>query len=203
MSQLAVRLAEVPEASVNGEWLRHAELRYAASALDGHTRGGRWSSRGGFPALYLGRPHDSIVVEAYRHLVDPVVFDSEAEAATFMGGLVPRIAVSCTVNVTGILDLRTALGRAQAGLTPQDLECATTDAAGYARCQEVAQVAHQLRRTGLIAPAATGVGETLVLFMDLLPKSQHPKRGAESVWSTWPADPRAAGPALRLVRDGD
>lgn len=201
MESLAVRIVEAPEGSAQGEWLRHAQFRHASEALDGHTRGGRWTIKGGFSALYLGRPEGSVVVEAYRHLVDPVEFDSDTDRETFMRGLVPRAVVSCTVDVTGLLDLRTALGRTQAGLTPQDLACPTNDAAGYARCQTVAQVAHQLRRHGIIAPAATGFGETLILFMDLLPASERPVRVRDETWSTWPADPRTEPPRLRIVRD--
>lgn len=201
MDNFAVRIAELPEASADGEWLRHAPIRRGAEALDGHTRGGRWSVKGGFPALYLGRPEDSIVVEAYRHIVDPVEFDTDVDRETFLRGLVPRTVVSCTVDIDNLVDLRTALGRAQAGLTPDDLRCATTDVASYARCQVVAQVAHQLRRYGIIAPAATGLGDTLVLFMDLIPAEQRPTRVRDDTWSTWPADPRLESPRLRIVRD--
>jgi RES domain-containing protein len=202
MDDLAVRIAEAPETSAQGEWLRHAQLRHASEALEGHTRGGRWSTKGGFASLYLGRPEDSVVVEAYRHLVDPVVFDADTDREAFMRGLVPRAVVSCAVNVTRLLDLRTPLGRAQAGLTPQDLICPTNDTSGYARCQSVAQVAHQLRRHGIIAPAATGLGETLVLFMDLLPASERPLRVRDKTWTQWPVDPRTEIPRLRIVRDG-
>lgn len=201
MDNLAVRIAELPEASAHGEWLRHAPIRRAAEALDGHSRGGRWSVKGGFPALYLGRPEDSVVVEAYRHIVDPVEFDTDADRETFLRGLVPRTVVSCTVDIDNLIDLRTALGRAQAGLTPDDLTCPTNDVAGYARCQAVAQVAHQIRRYGIIAPAATGLGDTLVLFVDLVPAAQLPTRVSDATWSTWPPDPRLAPLQLRIVRN--
>jgi hypothetical protein len=152
--------------------------------------------------LYLGRPRDSVVVEAYRHLVDPIAFDSEEERAEFLQAMIPRTLVSCSVTVTNLLDLRTAVARGQAGLTMQDLTCATTDTEAYARCQRVAQVAHQLRRHGIIAPAATGLGDTLALFTDVLPVQETPSLRRDEPWHRLPDDPRVASrQPLRLVSD--
>jgi hypothetical protein len=62
--------------------------------------------------LYLGRPTDSVTVEAYRHLIDPIVAD---------GGPVPpirpRVLITCEVSVTEILDLRSAANRTLADIT--------------------------------------------------------------------------------------
>ena len=52
------------------------------------------------PILHLGRPQDSVVVEAYRHLVDPVELDTDADREAFMTDLVPRALLTCTMNVT-------------------------------------------------------------------------------------------------------
>lgn len=113
----------------------------------------------------------------------------------------PRTMIRCAVDVANLLDLRTATGRSHAGLTIQDLTCATTDRDGYARCQQVAQVAHQLRLHGVIAPAATGLGETLALFTDVLPEAETPSLLDDEPWHRLPSDPRATPQqTLRLVR---
>lgn len=113
----------------------------------------------------------------------------------------PRALVTCTVEVTNLLDLRSAGARASAGLSTKDLASPTDDRAGYVRCQAVARVAHQLRLHGLVAPAATAMGKTLVLFTDILPASQHPRLVDDpEMWARLPADARRPDkPALRVV----
>lgn len=107
--------------------------------------------------------------------------------------------MSCDVAVTDILDLRTALSRYEL-LDENTLTSATNDGAAYARCQEVAAVAHQLGFHGLIAPAATRRGETLALFMDNLPASKHPQLRGTELWQELPPDPRGGQrPNLRVV----
>jgi RES domain len=139
------------------------------------------------------------VVEAYRHLVDPV------ENPDLLAQVHPRILVTVTVKVTNVLDLRTAGARATAGLVLGDLHSGVDD---YSRCQEVAQVAHQLRLHGILAPAATDMGETLALFTDFTDiAGERPVRIADDVlWETLPPDPRAATARrqrLSVVRDDD
>jgi hypothetical protein len=165
-------------------------------ALEGRRSNGRCGTRDGFPVLYLGRPVESVVIEAYRHLVDPVIDPLPPSA------FAPRVLVTASVEVSNILDLRAAEGRALCGLTMSDLTSATTDREAYALCQ---QVAHQLGRHGIVTPAATQAGETLVLFMDLLPQQERPSRSRDDVlWSSLPADPRSsATPRLRVIRDGN
>lgn len=199
---LAARLALVPEESESGVWQRHATARTARQALDGRAGEARWGTRDAFPVLYLGRPTASVVVEAYRHLVDPVDVGDVAEREQLLDNLVPRVLITCSVSVTGLLDLRSPAARGHVGLTLQDLQSGTDDRDAYRRCQEVAQVAHQLGRHGVIAPAATGLGETLALFMDLLPSGERPVRSAEDEpWVRLPVDPRTERVRqLRVVR---
>ncbi len=194
-SSKAARVASAPLVDVEGTWQRHVSAPYSDRALDGRRGYGRWGTGDGFPVLYLGRPTDSVVVEAYRHLIDPVLDDAPP--------LQPRVLVTASVAVTEIVDLRSAAGRLLVGLVPADLTSGTDDREAYARCQEVAQVAHQLGRRGLITPAATEVGETLVLFTDLLPQQQRPMRSADDVlWTALPPDPRnRTTPRLRVVPD--
>lgn len=196
---LAAGIAELPPAAEAGQWQRHASARLAPTALNGYASNGRWGTPDGFPVLYLGRPADSVVVEAYRHQVDPLVFDTDGDRERFLAGLLPRVLITCTVQVTDLLDLRSATARAATGLTMQDLTSPTNDRESYLRCQAVAQVAHQIGRHGVIAPAATGLGETLALFTDLLPKAQKPQRSEQDEhWVHLPHDPRQ--PPVRPLR---
>lgn len=194
-TSLAAQLADTTRIDVDGTWQRHSAARWSRSALEGHHANGRWGTKGGFAILYLGKPTDSVVIEAYRHLVDPV--EDPLPASAFA----PRVLITATVAVTQILDLRTAGGRASANLTINDLTSATNDDEAYRRCRQVAQTAHQLDFHGLVAPAATKAGETLVLFTDLLPPSEKPKRSADDVaWESLPPDPRNRRGHLRAVK---
>jgi RES domain-containing protein len=198
MESLAVRVAAAPVSSITGPWQRHAPAAYPDRVLDGHAAYGRWGTKAGFPVLYLGRPTDSVVVEAYRRLVDPV------EDPALLREVRPRILVTCNVRMTNVLDLRGAGARLQVGLTLQDLQSGIDDRAAYAKCQEVAQVAHQLRFHGLVAPAATKLGETLVVFTGIAPADELPRRsGPDVTWDKLPADPRLADPDRRLHVVGD
>lgn len=196
MDSLAVLVAACPRADLDGVWQRHVAAHHAAHALDGRHSTGRWSTKDGFPVLYLGRPTSSVVVEAYRHLVDPV------EDKLILAHLQPRALVTCAVEVTDLLDLREAATRMQLDLPFSTLQSDTSDRTAYARCQAVSQVAHQIGLHGIITPAATEMGETLALFTDLLPARQRPtKSSPDTIWEHLPTDPRSAPPRhLTAVR---
>lgn len=142
--------------------------------------------------LYLGRPTDSVVAEAYRHLVDAI----EGMRPELVQ---PRKLVTCTINCTNILDLRHPETQLRVGLTATQL---SSDVGDYDDCQAVAAAAHQLGLHGIIAPAASGLGETLALFEQRLPANELPVQlGDAIVWDGLPADPRR--PQLRLVRNDE
>lgn len=195
MESLAVRVADIPVTEITGEWQRHATAAYPDRALDGYAAYGRWGTKGSFPVLYLARPTESVVVEAYRRLVDPV------ENPALLAEIRPRILVTCTVRMTDVVDLRGPGARLLAGLTIEDLQSGVDDQESYARCQEVAQIAHQLGRHGLIAPAATRMGETLVIFTDMLTSQEFIRRSRpDMIWETLPADPRKTEEESRRLR---
>lgn len=126
MDSLAVLVAACPRAYVDGIWQRHVATRHAAQALDGRHGTGRWSTKSGFRVLYLGRPTNSVIIEAYRHLVDPI------EDARMLAQLEPRTLVTCTVEYTDLLDLRESASRMQLDLPFGVLHSATSDSAAYA-----------------------------------------------------------------------
>jgi RES domain-containing protein len=172
---LANDVAAASIVTVAGVFFRHAYL--GTRGLRGSDSGGRWGPPRAFPVLYLGRPPESIVVEAYRHLVDPV--------EGMRGDLVaPRRFYTCQVGVTRILDLRVPESLLRVRLTNNDLS------GSHERCQSVGLAAHQLGLHGILAPAATQLGETLALFERHLPAEELPVVTQEVVWEKLPADPR-------------
>lgn len=188
--QLARAVAQVSTLSVAGRYYRFASRKRMKTALDGSTRGGRWGPPDGFPVLYLTEDYESCVIEAYRHATDPVT--DPVKPPVRLG------LITCDVSVTNILDLTTATARMSLGLDPSILfsEPQKPSGAAYAACIRIAQVAHQLDRHGILAPAATNRGNTLALFTDLLPPEEQPVGvGPVTHWDELPADPRR----LRLV----
>jgi RES domain-containing protein len=175
---LAVAVSNATTTTVTGVFQRHASPRQRP--LTGSASGGRWGAEGAFPVLYLARPTASVVIEAHRHLVEPV----EGMRPEMVG---PRHLISCEVAVTNVLDLRAAENRDTVGLTIPDM---TSDVGDYEACHRVAQAAHQLELHGILAPAATGMGETLALFERRLPAEEQPLLLDTLTWEGLPEDPR-------------
>jgi RES domain-containing protein len=177
---LAVAVSNATTTVVTGVFQRHASPRQRP--LTGSASGGRWGAEGAFPVLYLARPTASVVIEAHRHLVEPI----EGMRPELVG---PRHLISCEVEVTNVLDLRAAENRDTVGLSILDM---TSDVGDYEACHRIAQAAHQLELHGIIASAATGMGETLALFERRLPADEQPVLLDTLTWEGLPADPRPA-----------
>ena len=143
--------------------------------------------------LYLGRPRPSVVVEAYRHHVDPY-----AEEGMTGAMVQPRRVLSVQVDVTDVLDLRAPESLDHLGITEDDL---LSPVGQYEPCWQIARAAHQLNLHGVLAPAATGLGETLALYEEHLPAAELPRLVSDAeVWEDGlPHDPRV----LRPVRETD
>lgn len=174
-------LAQAELAHIEGTFYRHTSVK--VRSLKGSSAGGRWGSRDGTSVLYLGRPVDSVVAEAYRNLVD----DIEGMTGDLVG---PRRLMTCNLKVTNILDLRDQSTRVLAGLTEEDLS------GPWEPCQLIGRASHMLGFHGVIAPAATQLGETLALFEQHLDEGELPELVSEEVWAQLPSDPRV----LREVR---
>lgn len=195
MNSLANTVAGQDPVHVTGSWQRHLPAKFRDRATEGRAARSRWGRDSGFPILYLGRPTASVIVEAYRHLVDPI------EDASIRDHLAARVLVTVDVAVHDILDLRTSLARLELGITLEQITSATDDREAYAACYDVAAAAHQQGFHGLVAPAATGLGETLALFSNRLTVAEAPTITRETIWETLPADPRSTTAHLRVVRD--
>jgi RES domain-containing protein len=185
---LAAAVASASTSEVRGTFYRHVSPR--VRGLTGSAAGGRWGPPGAYPVLYLGRPVDSVAAEAYRHLVDNV----EGMTAENVG---PRRLLTCEVVVTQILDLRNHENLELVGLKPADLL-----GASHETCQRVGQAAHQLELHGVIARAATELGETLALFELHLPPAELPVLTKDELWATLPVDPRDASQLERQLWTG-
>jgi RES domain-containing protein len=157
-----VAVAAAGSITVDGNFHRHISPRYRT--LSGSAAGGRWGPQGAYPVLYLGRPIDSITVEAHRHLVEPI----DGMRPELVG---PRRLLTCDVRITQVLDLRDRRVREIVRIGLEDL---MSDVGEYAACHRVGQAAHQLGLHGIIAPAAGGIGETLAVFERRLPATEQP-----------------------------
>jgi hypothetical protein len=186
---LAVAIAGCGTIEVEGTFYRHVSPQ--VRTLTGSDAGGRWGAPGAYSVLYLGRPPDSVVVEAYRHLVD----DVEGMTGDFVG---PRRFLTVEVALTTILDLRDAECQGASGLSDDDF---TSPTGGYARCQRVGRAAHQVGLHGILAPAATRIGETLAIFEQHLPPAEQPRLVEAEEWSHLPADPRILRVVPRSVNE--
>lgn len=184
---LAVAVARCGTTDTAGTFFRHASP--TVRELTGSHAGGRWGAPGAYSVLYLGRPRDSVAVEAYRHLVDTV----EGMRPEFVA---PRRLLTVEVTLTGILDLRVPENQEAVGLSTADLR---TEVGDYARCQRIGRVAHQLELHGIIAPAATAFGETLAVFELHLPPQEQPVLVDVEEWHSLPPDPRV----IRAVEPAD
>jgi hypothetical protein len=183
---LLAAVARIDSIRVQGTFGRHTSLRW--DELKPSAAGGRWGARRAYAVLYLGRPRSSVVIEAYRHLVDDELDDTGALAASVL----ERRIVTCRLDVPEVLDLRESTTRAALSLTDAQLFSEVGD---YATCQAIGAAVHQLGLAGLIAPAASRRGETLALFPANLSDEHWPKVTERDIWRGLPPDPRR----LRLI----
>jgi hypothetical protein len=107
----------------------------------------------------------------------------------------PRTVFDVDVRVTQILDLRDHETLRRVSLDDAAL------LGGYGPCQRVGQAAHQLGLHGILAPAATEIGETLALFERHLPEVELPIIAAEERWERLPPDPRSERQRTRQVQE--
>ncbi len=181
---LANAIAGTTLTSARGTYFRHS--RPGVKELKGSTGGGRWGPEHGFPVIYLGQPVVSVVAEAHRRFVDPVI---DGMPAKFVA---PRDLLTVDVDVDELLDLRDPRHLAAVGFEDDALR------GPWPPCVRVARAAHQLGIHGVLAPAATGLGLTLALFEQHLPHNQMPQIVHRELWARLPADPRT--PAQRTAQ---
>lgn len=113
--ELLAAISDLDPVEVKGDFERHCGLRW--EDLTPSAAGGRWGARRAFEVLYLGRPRESVVVEAYRHLVDDEL-DLPGELAA---AVIERRVLTCEVRVDNILDLRPQEARTTVDIANNDL----------------------------------------------------------------------------------
>ncbi len=172
---LVVALSRLPRVDVQGDFWRHASRREHLTS--GSRSGGRWSPSDAFPVIYLGRPPESVIAEAHRNLVEAVEGMTPDMVA-------PRICGRLRLSVHEVLDLRDSETQLALGLDGMFFE------GPWPACQALGQAAHQLGVHGILAPAATHIGETLSLFERHLSADEFPILVEVEAWDSLPADPR-------------
>lgn len=183
---VAELVASVDPIRVVGEFLRHAAPNRDAFAGG---FGGRWGAA--FKVIYLGRPFASCVEEAYRHLVDET-----GVPARFVKS---RTLYRTRIDISSVLDLRDTSALEAVGLEPSDL---TSEVGDYEVCQRVAAAAHQLELHGIIAPSASGFGETLAVFRERVQLHEMPEVISTETWTSLPErpEPGTSHGGLSVVR---
>jgi hypothetical protein len=91
------------------------------------------------------------------------------------------------MDVPEVLDLRPAANAEAVGLTAKEL---SSDAGDWEACQRVAAAAHQLGLAGIIAAAATRLGETLALYPANASIDAWPRVVGREIWHGLSTDPR-------------
>jgi RES domain len=178
---LLATISKLQPVRIEGRFERHTSLRW--KELKGSAAGGRWGARRAFEVLYLGRPRESVVVEAYRHLIEDELDDAKALAATVL----ERRLLTIEVKIPNVLDLREETNRTALDLSDAQL---FSDVGDYRACQAVGAAAHAAGLAGLIAPAATRMGETLCLFPANLASAGSLTLTKGEIWRGLPPDPR-------------
>jgi hypothetical protein len=125
---LLASIADLEPIQVEGTFERHASLRW--TDLNASASGGRWGAPRAYEVLYLGRPRDSVVIEAYRHLVDDELDNTQQLAASVL----ERRVITCTVVAPNILDLRSSASQEAVGLSDAQL---LSDVGDYLACQAI------------------------------------------------------------------
>ena len=112
---LLAAIARINPIRVQGTFERPTSLRW--EELKPSAAGGRWDARRAYEVLYLGRPRSSVVIEAYRHLVDDELDDTGALAASVL----ERRIVTCKVDAPRVFDLRESTTHTALSLTDAQL----------------------------------------------------------------------------------
>lgn len=141
--------------SWDGATYRHVTVGRAPLSGEGaRIQGGRWNPPDRFPALYLGLTTDVVAAEFHR-----MARLNRRTVADFL----PRELYRIDVSLRTVIDLRDRATAGQLGIDPWTLtgdDRTWTQAAGDA--------VHYLSIEGILAPSATGTGDVLVVFTDIL-----------------------------------
>lgn len=187
MPNLASVIASLGSTRVHGDFFRYTSVHSTLTTVN--TAGGRWHPPNSFQAVYFADGRESAISEAYRRIVN--AFDPPLPPA----GVTLRLW-RLGIDANEVLDLRQRDAWQKLGLTLDDLRSPLRH---YEACQLVGKTAHQLGLQGIIAPAATGIGNHLSLFDEHAKPQAQPKVISDEILNGLPPDPRR----LRLVGDDE
>ena len=137
--------------SFSGVGFRHVAPYVDCRSAEGARQfGGRWNPPNSFPVLYIALSMESVAAE-FRRMAARQGRSSE--------DFLPRDVCTLQIELQRVLDLR-----APEALRAVGLDLAVIRGGDMVPCQRVGDAAHKLGFEGILAPSATGVGETLVIF---------------------------------------
>lgn len=168
------RLSAVP---FSGVGFRHVAPHVDCRSAEGARQfGGRWNPPNSFPVLYIALSIESVAAEFLR---------MAARNARPPGDFLPRDVCTLEIELERVLDLRTPQALRTVGLDP-----ARIHGHNLVPSQQVGDAAHKLAFEGILAPSATGVGETLVVFELKLRKGSRVVQRARASWNVLSDLPR-------------
>ncbi len=170
-----MNLDGVDVASVTGTFYRHSDLK-TQDLVGSVASTGRWGSSKHHRVLYLGRPKDAVIREAYKRLVDSVPGMEPSMVAA-------RMFLHCGVDIDNVVDLRTEHSLEVLDISGDVL------VGDPGPCQVVGDLAFENGYKGVIAPSAAGPGETIAVFMENLTESEVPKKIEAHMWDKLPPRP--------------
>jgi RES domain-containing protein len=153
--ELIESVDQLPRSTIAAHVVRHIAPGYLPLSGEGaRVHGGRWNPPDSFAVLYTASDRDAMVSELDR-------------AARRQGlraiDLLPRDEVIYTVELQRVLDLTDALSLERVGL-----DDALLSAADWSPCQAIGDAARYVGFEAVLAPSATGSGQTLAIFLDRL-----------------------------------
>jgi RES domain-containing protein len=153
--ELVAAIDGLPRARWSGEAFRHVAPQYQPLSGDGaRIHGGRWNPPNSVATLYLGLSRETVVAE-----FDRLATKFGLATAAFL----PRELYRYDVVVNDALDLRGADARSEFGLDDRQLSADPPEL-----CQQIGEAAVTCGREAILAPSATGHGDTLVLYVGRL-----------------------------------
>lgn len=157
---------------------RHIRLgRDPLSGTGARIQGGRWNPPNSFAVVYLATDQATVGAE-FRRLVERQGLDPTS--------FLPRAMYSYELFTATLLDLTAPATLDAIGLREGDLRA--NDLAG---CQAVGEAAYACRRSGVMAPSATGQGVVVALFPDCLASGEVFAAGDYELWETPESVPAA------------
>lgn len=150
--QLLDAVNAISPARCSGQFFRYTSARRDPLSGEGaRLNGGRWNPAGLFPVIYLGSPAAACMRE-----LEKFAADNRLEVAEQLQ--VPFKLHTIRVDDIPVLDLRDEATLIALGLETDDLS------GSWEGCQPIGHAAWFLEFAGVLAPSATGAGETLALF---------------------------------------